>query len=218
VVIDAKDKQTNTVVYVPPSGLNVDQTLHSIDVMRFQDNKPFIFFHAENAVYAGKSPTTGEGQWMLHDGYYETLGTPKMMMMPFSSHKITVNKTPGDFALYQRKPEEMSFTELRDYIRIRQAQGEDVNEDRVELYQKISLPLSSLIFALIGTPLGLRPQRSSSAMGLGLSIVIIFTYWVLSHYLSILGGNGTLSPAAACFLPNVAGAITGIGLIYRAAK
>lgn len=218
VVIDAKNQRTDTLVYVPPSGLKADNTLHNIVIVRFRDNKPYVLFHAKTAVYVGKSALSGQGQWMLHDGYYEALGSSKMMLLPFGEHQITVNKTPKDFALYQRKPEEMSFVELRDYIRMRQDQGEDVNEDRVQLYQKLSLPLSSLIFALIGTPLGLRPQRSSSAMGLGLSIVIIFTYWVLSHYLSILGGNGTLSPATACFLPNLAGALTGIGLIYKAAK
>lgn len=219
VVIDTAGKETKTLVYVPPSGLRMDdKTLHNIVVVRFMDNKPFVFFHAKLADYVGKDPTTGEGRWMLREGYYEMVGSPKMMMIPFSSHQITVNKTPQAFALYQRKPEEMSFAELRDYIDLRQAQGEQVDEDRVQLYQKLSLPMASLVFALIGTPLGLRPQRSSSAMGLGLSIVIIFTYWVLSHYLSILGGNGTLSPAAACFLPNLAGALAGIGLIYKAAK
>jgi lipopolysaccharide export system permease protein len=55
-------------------------------------------------------------------------------------------------------------------------------------------------------------------MGLGLSIVIIFAYWVLIHYMTILGDNGALSPAAASFLPNLAAAVAGLVLISRASK
>jgi lipopolysaccharide export system permease protein len=99
-----------------------------------------------------------------------------------------------------------------------QDEGSDVTEYRVRLYQKIALPMASLIFALIGTPLGLRPHRSSSAMGLGLAIVIIFGYWVLMHYMTILGDNGAVTPAAAAFIPTFLGCAAGIALIARAAK
>jgi lipopolysaccharide export system permease protein len=96
--------------------------------------------------------------------------------------------------------------------------GADVAEYQVRLYQKIAMPLTTLVFALIGAPLGLRPHRSSSATGLGLSIVIIFAYWVFMHYMTILGRNGAISPVAASFVPTVACGVLGVLLIVRAAK
>jgi lipopolysaccharide export system permease protein len=120
--------------------------------------------------------------------------------------------------LFQEKPDEMSYPQLKKYIRFLSRQGQDVRELRVRLYQKLALPFASLVFALVGTPLGMRPQRSSSAMGLGLAIVIIFGYWVLTHYMTILGNNGAMSPAAASFFPTLLGAAGGIALIIRAKK
>ena len=55
-------------------------------------------------------------------------------------------------------------------------------------------------------------------MGLGLSIVIIFGYWVLMHYMTILGKNGAVTPAAAAFIPTMVGVAAGAVLIARAAK
>src|SRR5687768_15011931 len=69
----------------------------------------------------------------------------------------------------------MTFRELRDRIRKERAAGNlNTAGDEVDLYEKVSLPLASVIFGLVGAPLGIRPHRSSKAMGFGVAIAIIF--------------------------------------------
>ena len=215
-VIDSRDGVTNSVFYVRGGFDLRTGTLRNIDMIRYSDNKPTVFIHAERAV------RKAENEWAFMDGYTQNLGaTDNTAILAFhesQTREIKINKTPDQLALYQKKPDELSFGQLRDFIAMLQNEGADVNELRVRLYQKIALPLTSLIFALIGTPLGLRPHRSGSAVGLGLAIVIIFAYWILMHYMTILGNNGTVSPAAASFTPTLAGLVAGFGLISRAAK
>lgn len=221
IAIDSDGGITRAVVYVQ-GGMNLATgKLRKVAVIQYKDNKPSIFIYAEQAVWIRSDNNSGTNGWQFRNGYYNSLGTSMRIIGPFSqfdAREVKINKTPEEFALYQRKPDQMSFSELKGFITMLQDQGQDVKEFRVKLYEKIAMPLSCLVFALIGIPLGLRPQRSSSAMGLGLSIVIIFSYWVLMHYMTILGNNGVVSPAAASFIPTLVGAAAGVALIMRAAK
>ena len=214
-VIDAENGVTKSVFYVQ-NGFNLSSgTLHDVAVIQYWKNKPAVFMYGKEAVWKG------DEEWSFKDGYWKSLDPGQTVTIPFQgsvTRKIKISKTPDELALYQKKYNELSFSQLRTYIRMLQDHGADVNEYRVRLYQKIALPLASLVFALIGTPLGLRPHRSSSAMGLGLSIVIIIIYWILMQYMTILGRNGTISPTAASFIPTLAGICAGIALTVRAAK
>lgn len=215
-VIDASDGVTSSVFYVK-GGFDVQsESLRDIDMIRYMNNDAAVFIHAERAV------RKTENKWVFMDGYTQNLGSAAnnaiLTFRESKTEEVKINKTPDQLALYQKKHDQLSFAQLRDYIAMLQDEGADVNELRVRLYQKIALPMTSLIFALIGTPLGLRPHRSSSAVGLGLAIVIIFAYWIFMHYMTILGNNGTVSPATASFMPTLVGLVAGIGLISKAAK
>ncbi|HUV04099.1 MAG TPA: LptF/LptG family permease [Armatimonadota bacterium] len=217
-VVDADNGTTNSVIYVQEGFDPSTQTMRDVWVVQYWNNKPAMFVYGREATW--KAGT----EWSFRDGYEKIIGEKgigngQTVTVSFrESRTVKIGKTPDQLALYQKKHDELSFSQLREYIRMLQSQGAEVNEYRVRLYEKISLPLASLVFALIGTPLGLRPHRSSSAMGLGLAIVIIFAYWVFMHYMTILGNTGAMSPAAASFIPTLAGACVGIALIARAAK
>jgi len=216
-VVDAENGITNSVIYVQEGFDPSTQTMRDVWVVQYWNDKPAIFVYGREATW--KAGT----EWAFRDGYQKVIGEKgiggQTITMSFrESRTVKIGKTPDQLALYQKKHDELSFSQLREYIRMLQSQGADVNEYRVRLYEKVSLPLASLVFALIGTPLGLRPHRSSSAMGLGLSIVIILAYWIFMHYMTILGNTGAMSPAAASFIPTLAGACLGVALIARAAK
>lgn len=214
-VVDAPNGVTNSIAWVQGGFDMKTSTLREVSMIRYWENRPAIFVYAKKAVYKDGN------KWQFMNGYSQTLGGSGRLTLPFENsevEEIELSKTPDQLALYQKKHDELSFSELREYVRMMQKEGADVNKDRVRLYQKIALPMATLVFALIGTPLGLRPHRSSSAMGLGLAIVIIFAYWILMHYMTILGNNGAVSPAAASFIPTLVGAAAGVALIVRAAK
>ena len=215
-VIDSEDGVTNSIFYVQGGFDLATETLRNIDMIRYSDNKPAVFIHADKAV------RKAENEWAFMDGYTQNLGatanTATLTFQESETREIKISKSPDQLALYQKKHDQLSFKQLRDFIAMLQEEGADVNELRVRLYQKIALPLTSLVFALIGAPLGLRPHRSGSAVGLGLAIVIIFAYWILMHYMTILGNNGAVSPAAASFTPTLVGLVAGVALITRAAK
>ncbi len=141
--------------------------------------------------------------------------------LSFLRQSFQLNKTPQQIVAEGQDPEEMSFQQLRRYIANLRDQGASLKTLRdleVNLYNKLSVPFSSMVFALIGTPLGLRRLRGGAAVGLGVSILIIFCYYVLWHGLAVLGENGQVPPALASWLANIIGLGVGGALVVRAAS
>jgi len=92
-----------------------------------------------------------------------------------------------------------------------------IRDAELGLWSKIAFPISSLVFTLIGAPLGLQKQRRGSrTTGWWLSILIIFAYYVLYMGMSSLARGGGCSPVLAAFLPDIVGACVGIYLTWKA--
>jgi lipopolysaccharide export system permease protein len=104
--------------------------------------------------------------------------------------------------------------------RLRTIGGEErrINKLNMEFIRRYAVPFSCLVFALIGAPLGLRHHRTSSAVGLGVSLLLIIIYYFVTHFLSMLGERGVLNPYLAAWLPNGLGAVAGIGMMIKANK
>jgi lipopolysaccharide export system permease protein len=110
----------------------------------------------------------------------------------------------------------MTFRQLRDKINRERAEGNlDTGGDEVDLWGKISMPLASLVFGLVGAPLGMRPHRGSKAVGFGMAIGIIFMYWVIYNWMYVVGKNGSLPPIVAAFSGCIIGLVVAVFLIAR---
>ena len=60
--------------------------------------------------------------------------------------------------------------------------------------------------------------KDGETVGVGLSLLILFAYYVLWHGASILGENAVLPPVVAAWAANVVCLVTGIALTIRASR
>ena len=130
------------------------------------------------------------------------------------------NFTPkGILASQRRDNDAKSLIEIREEVEALEetnlAAGAPISENErkireleVGYWTKIALPFSSLVFALVGAPAGIRRTRQTFGAGIMVSIMIIFLYYVLHNYLSIMARGGILSPPVGAFLPVAVGLIT----------
>jgi lipopolysaccharide export system permease protein len=89
---------------------------------------------------------------------------------------------------------------------------------RVRIQEKFAFPAICLVFGLIGSSLGVRPHaRTSRSQGFGISVLLIFGYYLMSFIVSSLGITGTLTPFLAAWLPVLVGLACG-GLLLRQAS
>lgn len=170
----------------------------------------------ENAAYAD---WLGDG-WLMHDGViYEVQDENiKAHNSRFETQLLPVNMSPRKILESQKKTEEMTRSELKERIQILQEQFVDTKKLEAELAQRYTVPMASLIFAMIGVPLGMQPNRRSSSAGFALSVIIIFFYYAGMVTASALGRGGALPPALAVWLPNIISGAVGYYLVRKAAK
>lgn len=171
--------------------------------------------HVENATYA----EWRDEKWIMHDGMiYDLSDEQRTHTMKFDQQILPVKASPRQIVREQKKPEELTMSELKAQIAIMKSQYVNTNKLETELYQRVTVPMASLIFALIGVPLGLQPTRTPSSVGFALSVVIIFLYYAVMTLANAIGRSGAIAPMYAVWIPNIIGLLSGFVLIYRASK
>jgi lipopolysaccharide export system permease protein len=139
-------------------------------------------------------------------------------VLRFKEQNIYIANAFLDLANETRKPGEMNASELTRFIQITKDSKKPVDALLVELYQKFAVPFTCISFALVGALLGIRPQRTSGALGLGLSVLIIFAYYVIFTVFGALGQTGSLPPIIAAWLPNLITLGVGGVLLWRTSR
>ena len=210
-LVDRSEGITSVVVYVQGGYDARTRTLRDVLITGFRENQPRIVFRAKLAKWEG-----GEN-WSLRDGDWHLLGGGGTQSGTFRKWTAKVVR-PEEVAMAQRTDNQMTYRELRQFIKYTAGQGGDTAKLEVGLYNKLSLPIASLVFALVGAPLGMRKHRGGSSVGLGLSIVIIVAYWMTWHYTVALSVAGSLHPLVGAFLADTLGLLVGALLIVRASK
>jgi len=94
--------------------------------------------------------------------------------------------------------------------------GTATYKDRVEFHQRFALPFACIAFAFVGLPLGVSTTRGSKSMGLILSLILMFLY-----YLGFMGGtklasDSNFSPFLGAWIPNLVFLLVGIFMMSRA--
>ena len=90
---------------------------------------------------------------------------------------------------------------------------------KVRIQEKFTLPAACLVFGLIGSSFGIRTiSRSSKSQGFGLSVLMIFGYYILSFFSSSLGVKGILDPILAAWAPVFISISVSILLLKRASN
>ncbi len=149
-----------------------------------------------------------EQEYSVKDGLADPVSVPEMI--------LPITEKPSDFARETKRPTEMSYSELKSRIEAyERSQFMDTTEMRVGLAMKTSLPFASIFFAIIGASFGLTNSRSGAFIGFGVSIGIIFLYYVLMSFFSALGKSGYMSPMLSAWMQNIIFAFVGAHIVRK---
>jgi len=131
--------------------------------------------------------------------------------------QISIPEKPGDFEIMEKDPKEMGFVDLAEYIDRLEEGGSNMRPFRVDLWAKLSYPLSGLILLTFAVPMGLRGGRGTGvAAGIVLSMVICLSYYEFYAWLLSLGRGGVIAlPAVAAWTAPVIFGIAAIPIYLR---
>jgi LPS export ABC transporter permease LptG/LPS export ABC transporter permease LptF len=88
-------------------------------------------------------------------------------------------------------------------------------ESRIELHQRLALPLACVLLALVGIPLGVSSKKGGRSGAIVLTVGMAFLYFLLMIGLNGLARQGTIPVPTAVWAPNAFFAIIGVVLMLR---
>jgi lipopolysaccharide export system permease protein len=138
-------------------------------------------------------------------------------ILKFEQQQLPLPRTPLDYASERRDTSEMNIVESNNYLNLVRQSGDEgkVRRLQVEIQRKLALPFACLVFGLIGAVLGSKPQRAGRATSFAISVVMIFSYYLLISVTTAIAESGTISPFLGAWLPNLFGIAAGCLLLAK---
>ena len=185
--------------------------MKDITIEEFKDHQLTRLQTAKQAKWENNS-------WIMEDGTAYTVDDKNGITdrAVFSKQVIPLNTTPKQVTWEQKNADQMTLGELRGFIEILERRKQPTGSYWTEIYMRFAIPLASLVFALVGAPLGTQRQRSGSSIGLGISVLVIFVYYAIIAFTSGLGKGGVFPPFLAAMSSNIIFFIAGIFMLRKA--
>jgi lipopolysaccharide export system permease protein len=191
------------------------KNMKTVTVIRWLKKELNQIIIAESARW-----NAADNVWDFFNGIIYELAPPNAaysQVIPFKSQKIALSRTAFDFARQSRDPYEMNIPQAIEYLQLLKLGGDDkkIRFFQVRIQQKIAFPFVCIVFALVGCALGCFPQQIGRGTSFGLSVGIVFLYYLFNFLVGSLGLTGILSPFLAAWLPFICGVSLGFGLLWR---
>jgi len=173
---------------------------------------PGYFLTANTAVW---NDSTG---WLLKDGVFRLfLSREREIAISFDTlWQPAMTERPVELLSNPKAPDQMTFRELGIYVETLERSGSDANKLKVERALKIAIPVTCLVIALFGAPLGVGGHRSGAAWGVAVSLATTIVFLLAIQIAKAVGAGGVLPPLVAAWLPNAAFGAAGLVLFAKA--
>jgi lipopolysaccharide export system permease protein len=195
------------------------QTMTGLTILdRSQADKGLSqILNAQSAFWNGDKST-----WEFSNGtiYLIAPDASYRNIVTFQHQQLQLPKSPFELAAPDKNPDEMSISESLDYAEQIRLSGDKkkILSVAVKIQSKLAFPFVCLIFGLMGAAMGIRPQRTGKATSFGVSVLLIFGYYLIMFICAALGQSEIISPFLAGWLPNFIGLAIGGWLVAQAAK
>lgn len=190
-------------------GLSKKKTLYNVTVL---DNSKEGTIQV---LQAREGHTTPQG-WEFEKGATYTVANDGQVLNT-TLFDTSVVKFGLDLSKTENKnlAKEKNFAQLLKYLSSSGISQADRQIYTIELFDKIALPITTIVFVLLGVPLAITPPRVRYNRGFLFSILIIFAYYVVRALSLSFGEAGSLTPFLAAWLPNLVLTVWGTFMYYK---
>lgn len=168
-------------------------------------------------------------EWNIADNVWDFYNGTVYLVAPDSSYRnilrfeqqqLRLPRTPLNLAERSRDYGEMNIVESLEQLEIERIGGDydKIRKLEVRIQQKFSLPFVCVVFGLVGASMGSVPQRSGRGTSFGVSVIVIFTYYLIFFISGAMGQAGVFSPFMGAWLPNFLFLGIGLFLLMRVAQ
>ena len=114
------------------------------------------------------------------------------------------------------KPENMSATDIRQFIAYLEANGLDTKQYHFAFWSRFVVPLSALLMLFISVPMVFGSRRSTgTGQRVFVGILVGFGFYLLNRMVGQMGQFYELNPLLVSFTPGVVVLIIGFRMVRR---
>jgi lipopolysaccharide export system permease protein len=199
-----QDSTTGMTFYV--GSVDADhKTMHTIQIFKRGRNVPYQEVTAAETGYLDGAVLVLKNAQVVRfkpDGSFDQETHPKEV-----SIGLPLGESAENFlSTAYNDPFTMDSKHLADDIKFRKQTGQGGTElanREITLAQKLAYPFASFIAVMIALPLAVRFGKKGRALGIALSIVMMFCYWAVGAMTAAFAHNGILNPYFAAWIPNI---------------
>ena len=189
------------------------QQLQQITVQVYRGDTLLSLLVAPRARYQNST-------WVLHNAISYRLAPVCCTVGTMPLTNVNIGASPAQLIESSKNPEDLNRIKLRPLLQVAKQSGD---QSRYALLlvtydSKLARPFASLVFTLLAIPLGIRRQRSTSTAGFGMSIAIVFAFYVVTTICLAIGRTNPDLSLVMAWLPNLMFSIAGVWLLQLAAK
>lgn len=195
---DETGGELRRVIYIGSLKVKIG-AMKNIVVQEFQSNRLSRITTADEGRW-------DDGVWSLSKGkVFEVDQEGRVsFLFGFKSQRLPLNLTPSQVEGASQDPDDMGIKALKRHIDLMEAQGANALPLEVAYHLRLAVPWSSVVLALIGSALGVRPQRRGGiGMGFGMSVLLVFAYYVVMSMSRAMGEAGRMPPFFAAWTANL---------------
>lgn len=196
-----------------------DGSLHGVLIADSRDPKQQNTIIATHGLVLPDEKTGGT-TLRLFDGslFGSEAASDQSHVTSFRVYDLTIRPKEGDAASLDRDADELSYGALIQRIDAARARGKPDHEAETELAAKYMVPFATLLFALLGISLGLKPARGGHSERFGVAVALFFLYYSIMRVGRTLAERGSLNAYIAMSIPDVVFLVLAVWLFVRAAQ
>jgi lipopolysaccharide export system permease protein len=196
-----------------------DGSLHGVLIADSRDPKQQNTIIATHGLVLPDEKTGGT-TLRLFDGslFGSEAASDQSHVTSFRVYDLTIRPKEGGAASLDRDADELSYSALIQRIDAARARGKPDHEAETELAAKYMVPFATLLFALLGVSLGLKPARGGHSERFGVAVALFFLYYSIMRVGRTLAERGSLNAYIAMSIPDVVFLVLAVWLFVRAAQ
>ncbi len=197
---NTNDNRANRVSIQDFNPTNLTEMTHRID--------------ARKMVYDSTSQN-----WIAQKGVERFFFNGKDSVKKFTKLLISdLSFKPEDVIKKQRKPDEMTLPELKEYAKNQLETGNDPTRIEIEYQSRIAFAFASFVVVLFGLTISANKRKGGLAIHFGINVLLVFIYLIFMKISQAFGKNGLMHPILTAWVANLVFLTAGIFNLIRLKK
>lgn len=189
---------------------NNQQTGYKFTLENIEKNKLKEKLTSDRIVWDEKKK-----KWTIHDYQIRKIDGNIEKIDRGTQIDTTLNLSPKDFENNKNRFEELTLSQLNDYIALLNLRGADgVETYQLEKYTRFTQPFAFIILTMIGVVVSARKSRRGSGLQIALGFILAFVYLLFFVLAKGIAESGKIPAAIAVWLPNIIFSLVGF-VLYK---